>query len=247
MLILDGLNYVAQMGLSAIAVPHTLAHLMPLLPSPPARIAEAGCGDGALAAALGNLGFDVTGVDRNHDAAQAAREQGVHVVEADINMVTGEYDVILFTRSLHHAESLDDTLAHAALLAPGGQIIIEEFAWERVDDIAAEFLYGCRSDLVEAGLLDADLPSGDLLDAWTAGHQDLHRGSTMLRALDRLGSNLTTIDTSILWRLLDGRGGTWIASAGEVDDALSAVRRTEERRLAAGDLPFVGLIAAIDL
>jgi len=39
------------MDLSTIAVPHTLAHLKPLLPAPPARVLEVGCGRGALAAA----------------------------------------------------------------------------------------------------------------------------------------------------------------------------------------------------
>ncbi len=110
------------MHLTPVAVPYTLAHLKPLLPSLPARIAEAGCGQGALAVALADLGYDVTGVDRNAEMAASARERGVHVIQADINDISGEYDVVLFTRSLHHAESLDNTLAHAVtLLAPGGR------------------------------------------------------------------------------------------------------------------------------
>src|ERR1700712_5516675 len=107
---------------STIAVPNTLAHLKQMLPPPPARVVETGCGRGALAAALADLGYEVTGVDRNAEMAVAARERGVCVIQADITDVSGEYDVVLFTRSLHHAESLDDTLAHAAtLLAPGGE------------------------------------------------------------------------------------------------------------------------------
>ncbi|MER7115062.1 methyltransferase domain-containing protein [Saccharomonospora azurea] len=57
---------------SAVAVPHTLAHLEPLLPTPPARVLEVGCGRGALAAALADLGYKVTGVDRNAEMAAAA-------------------------------------------------------------------------------------------------------------------------------------------------------------------------------
>ncbi len=150
------------MHLTPVAVPYTLAHLKPLLPSLPARIAEAGCGQGALAVALADLGYDVTGVDRNAEMAASARERGVHVIQADINDISGEYDVVLFTRSLHHAESLDNTLAHAVtLLAPGGQIIIEEFGWERVNHTAAGFFYDNRAKLVATGLLDADIPSGE--------------------------------------------------------------------------------------
>jgi SAM-dependent methyltransferase len=234
------------MDISTVAVPHTLAHLKPLLPTPPARILEAGCGRGALAAVLADRGYQVTGVDRDAEVAAAATERGVPVIQADVREVSGEYDVVLFTRSLHHAENLDEVLAHAVtLLAPGGQVIIEEFAWERVDQAAAGFLHDNRTLLVAAGLLDAELPSGDLLDAWVAGHDFLHRGSAMLAALSRAGSELTTVVTPMLWRLVDGRGGAWTEPPTRVADVLNAVRVAEERLVAAGTLPSVGLLASI--
>ncbi len=233
------------MDLSTIAVPHTLTHLKPLLPAAPARVLEAGCGRGALAAALADVGYEVTGVDRNADMAAAAKERGVPVIQADVQDVSGEYDVVLFTRSLHHAESLDDLLAHAAtLLAPGGQIIIEEFAWERVDQAAAHFLYDNLAILVAAGLLDAEPPKDDLLEAWVDGHNHLHHGAAMLAALGRAGSDLTTVATSILWRLVDGRGATWTEPA-RAADVLNAMRDAEERRLAASMRPPVGLLASV--
>jgi SAM-dependent methyltransferase len=234
------------MDLTTVAVPHTLAHLKQVLPAPPARVLEAGCGRGALAAALGELGYEVTGVDRNAGMAAAARARGVHVIQADVLEVSGEYDVVLFTRALHHADDLDAVLAHAAtLLVPGGQIVIEEFAWERVDHPAAHFLYDNRALLVATGLLEAENPSGDLHDAWVAGHDVLHRGSAMLDALGRAGSDLTTVDTAMLWRLVDGRGGVWTEPATHAADALDAIRVAEERRLTAGALPAVGLIASV--
>lgn len=234
------------MDLSLVVVPHTLTHLKPLLPAPPARILEAGCGRGALAAALIELGYQVTGVDRSAKAAAAARERGVPVIEADINDVSGQYDVVLFTRSLHHAEDLDATLANAAtLLVPGGQIIIEEFTWERVDQPAADFLYDSRALLVAAGLLDAPTPTGDLLQDWVGGHRDLHQGAAMLTALGRIGTDLTTVDTPMLWRLVDGRGGAWTEPTTRVPDVLDAIRLAEQRRLADGTLPSVGLLASL--
>ncbi|HEX4224868.1 MAG TPA: class I SAM-dependent methyltransferase [Pseudonocardiaceae bacterium] len=234
------------MDLSTVAVPHTLAHLKPLLPAPPARILEAGCGRGALAAALIELGYQVTGVDRGAKAAAAARERGVPVIEADVNDVSGQYDVVLFTRSLHHAEDLNATLAHAAtLLVPGGALIIEEFAWERVDSVAADFLYDNRALLVAADLLDTAIPAGDLLADWIGGHGDLHQGAAMLAAMSRIGTDLTTVDTPMLWRLIDGRGGVWTEPTTRIPGVLDAIRLTEQRRLAAGTLPSVGLLASL--
>jgi SAM-dependent methyltransferase len=233
---------VAGMDFSPLAVPHTLAHLTPLLPPAPARILEAGCGRGALAAALAELGHEVTGVDRDAEMAAAAGERGVDVVHADLLDVSGEYDVVLFTRSLHHAEDLDAVVAHAAtLLAPGGQLVIEEFAWERVDQAAAEFVYDNGALLAAAGLLDTDTPAADLLGTWVEKHDRLHRGSAMLAALARVGE-VTTVDTPVLWRLVDGRGGRWL-DTDRAPAALAALRAAEERRIAAGTLPKTGIVA----
>ncbi|MCK2244174.1 MULTISPECIES: bifunctional 2-polyprenyl-6-hydroxyphenol methylase/3-demethylubiquinol 3-O-methyltransferase UbiG [unclassified Crossiella] len=234
------------MDVSTVAVPHTLAHLKPLLPAPPARILEAGCGSGALAAALIELGYQVTGVDRSADVAAAARERGITVIEADVNEVSGEYDVVLFTRSLHHAEDLDGTLTHAAtLLAPGGLIVLEEFAWERVDQAAAHFYYDNRALLVATGVLKADVPDGDPLKAWVAGHDFLHRGSDMLDALGRVGSELSTVDTTMLWRLAYGRSGVWTEPATHAVSALDSIRQAEQRRLDASMIPAIGLLATV--
>jgi len=233
------------MDLSAVAVPHTLAHLKPLLPAPPAHVLEAGCGRGALAVALADLGYQVTGVDRDAEMAAAATGRGLPVIQADVRDVSGEYDVVLFTRSLHHADDLDEILGHAVtLLAPGGRVVIEEFAWERVDRAAAEFLYDNRALLVATGLLDAELPDGDLLDAWIDGHDFLHQGSAMLDALERAGSGLTIVPTPMLWRLIDGRGGAWTEPA-HAADALNTLHQAETRRVAEGTLPAIGLLASV--
>jgi hypothetical protein len=70
----------------------------------------------------------------------------------------------------------------------------------------AHFLYDNRAMLVATGLLDAALPEGDLVDTWVGAHEHLHRGSAMLDAISRVGSDLTTVAASLLWRLVDGIG-----------------------------------------
>jgi len=40
--------------------------------------------------------------------------------------------------------------------------------------------------------------------------------------LGRVGTDVTTTNTSILWRLVDGRGGRWIEPTTGADDALTA-------------------------
>jgi hypothetical protein len=67
----------------------------------------------------------------------------------------------------------------------------------------------------------------------------------MLTALSRVGSDLTTVATAMLWRLVDGRGGVWTEPATRAPNALDAIRLAEERRIAAGALPAVGLIASV--
>lgn len=236
------------MDLSTLAVPHTLAALSPLLPTPPARIAEIGCGRGALAAALAGQGYEVTGVDRDAEMVTATRARGVPALAADVLDVTGQtFDVLLFTRSLHHADDVDEILRHArSLLRPGGVIVIEEFAWERVDRTTAAFLYDRRRRLVRSGLLDAATPApSDELDAWVAGHATLHQGSQMLAALGRVGTHLTCTGTSMLWRLVDGRGGTWRGEGAAVGEALEAMRIDEEQRIGSGAVTPVGLVPAV--
>jgi len=41
---------------------------------------------------------------------EATTERGVVAIHGDVHDISGEYDVVLFTRSLHHAENLDGIL-----------------------------------------------------------------------------------------------------------------------------------------
>jgi SAM-dependent methyltransferase len=248
-----------MVDLSPFAVPHTLARLLPLLPPAPAHVVEAGCGRGALAAALAAKGYRVTGVDPDEEACAAAAARGVDVICADIRDVSVEPagDVVLFTRSLHHVEHLAATVAHAAaLVRPGGMVVLEEFARERVDVATAGFLYDGRSLLVAAGALEApedaepQRPDENPLERWerergAASERPLHTGSAMVDALIAAGLRIeSTVDTETLWRLLATPSWTWTVDERRTGAVLDEVRQRERRRIAEGTLRPVGMLVA---
>ncbi len=252
-----------MLDLTTLAVPDSLAHLHPLLPGPPARVLEVGCGRGALAAELGRLGWQVTGVEPDEEAAALATKRGVEVIAAPLAEVTATgYDVVLFTRSLHHVPDLDATLADAAArLGPGGVIVLEEFARERVDAAAAAFLYDALAVLDAAGMADEAEPAEhaghaahsapseetDPLRRWQRDRGDLsdeplHTGAAVLDGLAALGRPGPVDRHESLWRIVasrltgpDEEVGTRVA--GEL-------RRIERRRIADGSLPAIGFVTS---
>ncbi|HEX5497555.1 MAG TPA: methyltransferase domain-containing protein [Mycobacteriales bacterium] len=243
--------------IDVFAVRHTLDRLLPLLPPPPARILEAGCGRGALAAALGALGYRLTGVEPDDEACAAARARGVDVLQADIAEVPAEggYDTVLFTRSMHHVDGLDRTVAHAVgLVAPSGVLVLEEFARERADRVAAGFVYDSRGLLVDAGVLvlpervEPFDPDEDPADRWerergVTAADPLHTGAAMLAALAHAGAVVEAdVRTDTLWRMVVPHGSTWRCGDAQAGAVLESVRRVERRRIAEGTLPAVGML-----
>lgn len=112
---------------------HTLDFVRAHLPDRGARLLEVGCGDGRLAAALQRRGVRVLALDQSAAAVRAARARGVTCVRADfLAFEHAPFDVLLFTRSLHHLQPLDEAVARARrLLVPGGRLLVEDFQNER--------------------------------------------------------------------------------------------------------------------
>lgn len=107
-----------------------------LLPPPPGRLVEFGCGTGWLALILAERGYDVVGIDISPDAIgiaeQLRRDRQIPNASfrvADYEEVTIEpaADYVIFHDALHHAESEDAALRAAyAALKPGGLMICIE-------------------------------------------------------------------------------------------------------------------------
>ncbi|MBI4081498.1 MAG: class I SAM-dependent methyltransferase [Candidatus Lambdaproteobacteria bacterium] len=142
----------------------TAAYVGRFAPQARARILDVGCGSGGLAAALGAAGHVVTPIDASEEAVAEARANGIDARQADLlDFTGGPFDVVLFSFSLHHIAPLGEALEKArALLAPGGRVMLEEFAIERVDAATAAWFFGTQDVLVAAGLLGDAEPSGVL-------------------------------------------------------------------------------------
>lgn len=118
-------EYLADMGV-----------LMALLPPPPARGLDLGCGTGWTSIFLARRGYEVTAIDISPEAIEAARlhsrEQrltGLDFICADYEELTyhEEFDFAVFYDALHHAH--DDPAAIASAyraLKPGGLLVTFE-------------------------------------------------------------------------------------------------------------------------
>jgi len=143
------------------------------------RLLEVGAGDGELARALLDRGHEVTALDLDEEAVAAARERGVDARVARFpDCSGGPFDGVLFTRSLHHVQPLGDAIRRAAeLLAPAGRLVIEDWAWNRVDAATAGWMYRLVRDWQERGLAPREeFPRrGSPLASWRREHErDCH-------------------------------------------------------------------------
>jgi SAM-dependent methyltransferase len=219
-----------------------------VLPAPPVRVLEVGCGRGELAAALLARGHAVTALDVDPDAVAAALSAGVPAVQGDFLDGGAEpHDVVLFTRSLHHVGDLDRAAAlAAAACGPGGIVVVDEFARERADAATAAWFYEMRAVLAAAGLLThPDAPAeADPLARWELEYgarreHQLHTGDAMLAAL-RAHLHLELVEgCSYLYRQL----AQWLEPSERGAAVALRLLDVERERLGRGELSPLGLRA----
>lgn len=107
-----------------------------LLPRPPARLLDLGCGTGWTSLFFARAGYEVTGQDISQDMLTAAEQlrdaeglQNLRFVSGDYESLAfdGEFDCAVFFDSLHHCA--DEAAAIAGVyraLKPGGILITHE-------------------------------------------------------------------------------------------------------------------------
>ncbi len=178
------------------------------------RILEVGCGTGKLAARLSQDGYEVVAIDSDHDAVAAAQQIGVDarvVTWPDFN--DGQFNAILFTRSLHHIHPLDQSIQHAAdSLTEDGRIIVEDFAYESTDEKTLRWFasvvrfLGAASLLVEGDeFLNKMLSKTKTLNAWRQNHEhELHTATEIGAQLEKVLGDVVTEEAPYYFRYLAG-------------------------------------------
>jgi SAM-dependent methyltransferase len=169
------------------------------------RVLEVGCGPGHLAARLLEDGVQLTAIDVSEEQVLAARRQGVPAIASDFLAFEGKgFDVVLFTRSLHHISPLEAAMSKIrALLRPGGLILADEFAHDEIDAATAAWFWDLQAVLEESGTLAPDVrrthhhhhgtpgpgddqPPADPLDRWRWRHvhdPPLHPARALISAV----------------------------------------------------------------
>jgi SAM-dependent methyltransferase len=113
-----------------VPAPDVIAYARAVLPPPPARVLEVGAGDGELAAALAEAGYDVVAIDPA--GAPPVRPVALHELE------DAPFDAAVAVVSLHHVEPLAESVRRLAeLVRPGGTLVVDEVDFERFDERAA--------------------------------------------------------------------------------------------------------------
>jgi SAM-dependent methyltransferase len=138
------------------------------LPEPPARVLEIGCGNGDLARALAEDGYDMVAVDPNAPPGPIFRQTTLEGLDED----EGPFEGAFASLALHHVDDLDVALDKVrSLLLQDAPFVVREFAWDLVDEATARWDYrrlGRKGGLPE----------------WQAEHEGLHRFAAMRSALD---------------------------------------------------------------
>jgi hypothetical protein len=147
------------------------------LPPPPQRVLEVGCGrEGGLVELLVGAGYDVLAVDPH--APEGERFLQTTFQEASNRLLLEGFGAVVAGRVLHHVDPLGEGLDLLASFAP--LLVVDEFAWDRIDGAAQDWYEGQHRMLRATGAE----PNGPAdLDEWRLRHPGLHAHDLLLDAL----------------------------------------------------------------
>ena len=225
---------------------HTMEFVTGALPGSGLRLLEVGAGSGHLARALMDAGHSVVAVDSSEKSVDEARGLGVDARHVDWHdFDDGTFDAILFTRSLHHIDRLQQAIDRCwPLLACDGRIILEEVSFGEVDPPTAVWLGTTMRELAAQGIIDVPpksflqtlLASPDAHAWWHDHHGHMHQAQDIRTACRRSGRIVDDHAVVYLYRYFAG-----LTPAGEPGAALlGKLKRDEQARIDSGEIRAVG-------
>ena len=214
----------------------TLPFVRDQLPPPPARVLELGCGWlGGFVPALRLEGYDAIGID-----PEAPVGPEFHQVEFEQYETRESADAVVASTSLHHVADVQDVVDRIGrALAPGGVVVVVEWAHELFDEATAEWCFarlGATDD--DASWLhhhrDRWKESGQDWDSYrrvTLEGEGLHPATAIVEALDARFERLELTRGPYYFTALDGTSR---------DEEQAAIDADEIRP---GSIRFVGRMA----
>ena len=161
---------------------------------PGVQVIEVGCGEGHVAQALHERGYGVLGLDADSETVTRAKKRGAPVTLATWPALdSSAVDAIAFTRSLHHIGDLPRAVQKARdTLKPQGKLLIEDFAFDAIDQPAIDWLIGIvreqqRVGIEPSGFIGELITAANPIGVWRQHHEPhgVHSGTAMKRCIGK--------------------------------------------------------------
>lgn len=230
----------------------TFAFVAQALPPGPCRVLEIGCGTGWLALQLARHGHAVEAIDPSEESLAVATRTAAgqelpgrlahrRVALESFDAPDGSADAVVFNLSLHHLDDLDGGLRKAGRwLAPGGRIIVHDFAYDRMDLRTMAWMRDTEALIAAAcDVVPAAAPAPERLEEWTAHYEEhrLHRFAALTGGLRRtFAEDRYEVVPYLYVRISATRPPP---PAGQPEPLISQVRALERRLLGAGAIQAV--------